>query len=172
MNIPFWRDIYITNSVSVEDADKVSSMIKEENTHKFHMLEKTPDKILTDANNFWAVVGKSKDKLIWFMWLMEVGDWKIQIFERWSLIVDPDFRWMGLGNFLRNTLLNINIDKPIYTITNVPKVIQDNLKIGEIMIPQVKIPQKIREIIELEWSLLDDDVMFVNQVLQDLIKKL
>lgn len=118
----------IDHQCSLQDAVQVAHLIQQENRHNPHMLEKTPEKILTDAQAYGAVVAKIKEQLIGFIGLMEVKDEDtgLILYERGSLIVHPQYRGYQIGRKLRDTLLRENREKPIYTITNVPKVIYDN----------------------------------------------
>ncbi|MDO4714374.1 MAG: GNAT family N-acetyltransferase [bacterium] len=164
----------IDHQCSLQDAVQVAHLIQEENRKSPHMLEKTPEKILTDAQTYGAVVAKIKEQLIGFIGLMEVKDEDtgLVLYERGSLIVHPQYRGYQIGRKLRDTLLRENREKPIYTITNVPKVIDDNRAIGEYLLLQDEIPLKVKKIVESAGALLPDDIMFVNKTLYDLLKTL
>lgn len=165
-----WIMIKSIYNISSDDAIKVSTWINEENKLKKHMLEKNPADLIKQINNFgWVIAQNLNDEICWFMCLNKT---KLQLingitlYERWSLIVHENFRWLWLWNLLRNKLLIENKDKWIFTVTNVPLVIQSNIKIEQHMIRPDELKKQapgLYKVIEEEWSFLEDDIVFVNE---------
>lgn len=170
--------VHHINDISLEDAAFIEMLIKEENKNKKHMLEKTATQIQLNVSSYSWIIAKFLENpwIIWYMGL-ERTQYKfkdIDMFERGSLIIDPAHRWIRLWSFLRTYLLEKNNEKCIYTVTNVPKVIKENEIIWEFMLTQEQIKKtaaELYDVIQTEGAFYEDDVVFVNQTLFDLIHK-
>lgn len=180
MQFPWNPNIIVShiNSISLEDASLIENLIKEENKKKPHMLEKTAEQIIFNVKHYSWIIAQvlSEKNIIWYMWLDKTQE-KFKdhdIFERWSLIVTPEYRWNMLGSFLRKYLLDMNKEKCIYSVSCIPKVIEENKKIGEISLTQeyvYKVSKDLYDLIENEGKFYEDDVIFVNKTLYNIMHK-
>lgn len=146
--------------------EEITGLINTENAHEEHMTAKTPQKLLTDSLENGFVWLQENEALKWYFWLMKWGElWEQVIYEAGSLVVDPAYRNKWMGNLLVKTLFETFQEKPIYLVTNVAAVMKSSEKAWAIHIPQDKLSLEIKQIIESQWALLEDDTIYVNTTL-------
>ena len=69
-------------------------------------------------------------------------------------------------------MLNDNKTLPIYSVTNVEAVKKINKSLGQHEYTAADIPKQILDIIETAGKLLENDVIYSNELLNVLIQKL
>lgn len=171
--LQWYRPAYRTD---IEECKKVSDRIKAENsTNGKHMIEKTPEELLHDVQN-WCVMFRYNDELCWFITLMElkVNLWdnkELPIYERWSLVVSPEHRKKGLAGTLIAEMLFHRQNKPMYSITNVEAVKRINERLELKMFKPKELPESMLQAIESIEPLLPNDVIYGNQLFHFIVNE-
>lgn len=136
LNLQAWKtQIWVKNSVNstinpeiltkatIEECKQIESWIKEENKIHKHMVEKTAEELFEEINNWPWYIAKMNWKVIACMCMIEIKmKDSSKIYEAWSLIVDTNLQWKWIGKHMATHLFEDNSDKPVYSITEVPKV--------------------------------------------------
>ena len=136
------------------------------------MLEYTAEELFHEITSGSCCGIKDYDMLIWFIKLTPIQkDWLI-VFERGSLFIHKEYRNKGLWKHLVETMLNDNKTLPIYSVTNVEAVKKINKSLGQHEYTAADIPKQILDIIETAGKLLENDVIYSNELLNVLIQKL
>lgn len=166
------QDYEIKFKINNEEAKTVEGRIREENIENGkHMLEKNHEEILEEANKFGCCLIKSNWSLIWFIKIMPLNiDWKI-VFERWSLFVEKKYRKQWFWEVLVREILNKYKDMPLYSITNIQAVMKINDGFWQYKYLKSDLSNDILQVIESEWKLLDNDVIYWNEIFNILIKE-
>lgn len=161
----------LSNQVSPDECKTIEQRIKEENRKNGnHMLEKTAQALFKQSITQWCCIARCKEELIGCILMMSVQEDEIKLFERWSLLVKPWYRWLWIGYKLIRNILDIYKDLPIYSVTNVPAVITMNEHLHQHWYTKDMIPQKILRIMEMPWALLHNDMVYSNEILHTLIQ--
>jgi len=161
----------ITEAISLTDCETLVQWIKEENEmHGHHMLEPDAQELWEEANAYGCCCIKHQDILIWFIKLMPVQKDGLILFERWSLFIKPWYRNQWLWKHLVATILNKQNHLPVYSVTNVPAVHHINQSLWQYQYTTTDIPQQILDTIETAGKLLDDDMIYANEILHTLIQ--
>lgn len=167
-----WETIYTySTTVTREDCQLIAWWIAEENHHHGkHMLEKTPEELFIQAKEYWCCIIKNNNKPLWCIFLMAIEEWWMTLYERWSLFIKPEYRKQGLSYILIQNILDIYKDIPMYSITNVPAVKKNSMKLHQHEYSKNTIPQDILAILEWPWALLDNDIIYCNELLHILLQ--
>jgi len=136
------------------------------------MLEKTVEEIYTYANTHGCCTIKYNDKIVWFIDVMPVTEWSITLYERGSLFVHPDHRKKWLWSLLIQNMLSHKQHVPMYSITNVSAVKKINTHLKQTKYTKEELPKAILSILEQPAPLLNDDVVYVNATLKELLELL
>jgi len=149
--------------ITPKQAKSIEKWIKQENQDcdKDHMIEKNYKQILKDSQT-WCVWAFIDNKLVGYISLMSVGI----VYELGSLIIKDNHRGRGLGSSLTKEILTKYGDRPVYLVTNIKAVEAIVSKYNMKKYTKQDLPSKLINIIEKPWSLLDDDIVFVNQILK------
>jgi len=166
------QDTYTyTTTVTLEECQDIALRIAEENTtHGKHMLEKSAEELCIQAKEYWCCIIKNADELIWCVFLMPVEQWWITLYERWSLFVKPQHRGKNISYTLIQNMLKLYSHLPLYSITNVPAVMKNTTKLQQHEYTKTIIPQHILAVLEVPWALLDNDIIYCNELLHALLQ--
>jgi len=159
-------------ALDIEEAKKIDHWIKIENMKNWkHMIEKDYQEIFEEANKFGCCVIKFSWELIWFIKIMAVSWNWFQLFEKWWLFVHPNYRKKWFGKVLVKEIANKYACLPVYSVTNVQAVMKINEELWHHMYKKSNLSKHLLEIIESEWELLDNDLVYGNSVFNFLTKK-
>jgi hypothetical protein len=160
-----------TTHLTLEECKTIAWWIQEENIlHGKHMLEKTPEELFSHSKN-WCCIIKKNNEPIWCVFLMPVEHWWITLYEWWSLFVKPEYRGQNISYFLTQKMLDNCVNLPLYAITNVPAVKKNNKKLDQHEYTKDIIPKEILSVLEVPWELLDNDVVYCNELLHVLLQQ-
>ncbi len=168
----FGENVVFSNNISLADCQNVAKWIKEENSENWkHMIEKTADELYAQINKYWWCGIKVWDNLIWFICIMTLTkDW-LTLFEPWSLFVKKEYRNKWRWQKMKWILLEKHSKLPMYSITNVEAVKKINKHLGQYEYTKKDIQEQILQVIETAWKLLEDDMIYGNEIFNTLIKK-
>lgn len=162
----FDNHIKYKNDIDMEDALKVSKWIKKESSH---MIVKTPTKVYQEAKENGCISAYFKDEIIGYISLSKLN-YSHEVYEIGSLIIDENYKNLGVGKSLKSKLMCKHKNKLFYSISNVTYVEKINISLKLIKIDACNLPLKLLNIIEEEQVLLYNDSIFVNQNLFNFIK--
>ncbi len=123
-------------SCSLEECNIRSTWLQKENDdHGNTMLIKTWEDLLKESNTCWVIMMKHNDDVCWFISTMELDytlkdGKKISLYERWSLVVNSRYRWKWIASTLIAEMLITRQSKPVFSVTNKPKIKHINDKYG------------------------------------------
>ena len=162
-------NLELDNKILYDEAKIISLWIQQENKEQwYHMINKDPDTIMVECTKNGCCVVRESWKIVWFMNLtLIMNDWII-LLEAWSLIVDKIYRWKWIWHLLEEKLFKKNSYKNIFVVTNVDKVKVINESLWNVALRREEIHEEILNIIELNWKLLYNDVVYFNKKLLDL----
>lgn len=135
------------------------------------MIEFTPEKLLETANTHGCCAIKTNDQLIGFIKLMPTQKNETTLLEWGSICIEESYRKQGLGKILIETILDIYKDKPIYSVSNVEIIQKINQSLWQHKYTPATVPKKILNIIEIPGKLLNNDIIYTNELLHILIQK-
>lgn len=101
---------------------------------------------------------------------MEVEHGGITLYERGSLFIHPAHRGKKLSFTLIEHMLKLYSHLPMYSVTNVAAVKKNNNKLSQHQYTKDIIPQDILAVFETPAPLLDDDVVYCNELLHALLQ--
>ena len=165
-------DIIGSEEISLADCIQVAHWIQQENSeHGKHMLEKHPQELYKQVTtNGWCAI-KIGNELIWFICIMAVHQGGITLFEPGSLFVQKAYRHQWLWQKMKEELLKKHPHLPMYSVTNVEAVKKINKYLHQYEYTKQTIQHNILEIIELPGKLLEDDVIYCNDILHALLQR-
>lgn len=162
----------IVDQVSLADCETIVHWIQEENKlHGHHMLEYTAKQLFQEANTHGCHCIKHHNKPIWFIKLMPVHKDGLTLFEWGSIFIQEQYRKQWLAQHLVQGILTQNPDLPIYSITNVLAVKKINQALWQYEYLATTTPKQILDVIESAGKLLDNDIMYSNEILHALIQE-
>lgn len=160
-----------TTTITLEECRMIEQRVKEEiQAHGKHMLDIPAEELLYQSKKYWCCAVKDGEKFIWCIFLMAVEKWWITLYEYGSLFIDPAYRWQGLGYILMENIITTYTDLPIYSITNVPIVKKNNEKLHQHAYTKAMLSKEILEILEMPAPLLDNDIIYFNDLLHTLLQ--
>lgn len=102
---------------------------------------------------------------------MGVEKWGTTLYEHGSLFVKPEYRKQWIGHALIENILKTHATLPMYAVTNVFAVKKSNEELGQHKYTKEMIAKEILEILESPGALLDNDVVYCNEILHALLQK-
>lgn len=155
----------IITKINLEEAKIIANWIIEENkTHK-HMIEKTPTQIMQEINSWLWVVAKINGEIVGSMSMIEINlENSKKMYEAGSLITNPKKRGLWIAKVLTKEIFIQNMEKAVYSITEVPWVMHiysDILKLKELT--KFDLEKNVLEEIESVWALLPTDKIYWNK---------
>lgn len=155
----------IITKINIEEAKIIANWIIEENkTHK-HMIEKTPTQIMQEINSWLWVVAKINGEIVGSMSMIEINlENSKKMYEAGSLITNPKKRGLWIAKVLTKEIFIQNMEKAVYSITEVPWVMHiysDILKLKELT--KFDLEKNVLEEIESVWALLPTDKIYWNK---------
>lgn len=162
----------IVTKINLEEAKIIANWIIEENkTHK-HMIEKTPTQIMQEINSWLWVVAKINGEIVGSMSMIEINlENSKKMYEAGSLITNPKKRGLWIAKVLTKEIFIQNMEKAVYSITEVPWVMHiysDILKLKELT--KFDLEKNVLEEIESVWALLPTDKIYWNKAFLSLNK--
>lgn len=155
----------ITTKISLKEAWIIANWIIEENKIHKHMIEKNPYQIMQEINSWLWVVAKINWEIVWAMSMIEINlPNSKKMYEAWSLITNPEKRGLWIAKTLSKEIFIQNMDKAVYSITEVPWVMHiytDILKLNEFS--KFDLEKSVLEEIESVWALLPTDKIYWNK---------
>ena len=160
-----------TNEVTLEECEIIEMWIKDENKKAGkHMLEQTAEQLFENSQKNWCCIVKENNAIVWCIFLMAVEKWWIVLYERGSLFVVPEYRNHWIAYALIQKMLQTYSHIPMYSVTNVLSVKKNNEKLNQHIYTKEIIPKNILEVFEAPWALLDNDVVYANEILHILLQ--
>jgi len=95
-----------------------------------------------------------------------------EFLESWSIIVHPNYQKQGIWFLLKKDLLNLleeYWEVPVFSVSNQLAVKKINQKLDQKTYTKEKLPKQILDVIESNWKLLDDDFVYINESLFNLL---
>lgn len=161
-----------TTTITLEECQAIQQRVLEENKKNGkHMLEKSAEELFIQAEEFWCCIVKHWNELIWCVFLMGVEKWWITLYEWGSLFVKPWYRKQWIGQTLIEYMLKAHPTLPLYSVTNVLAVKKSNEELGQHKYTKEMIAKEILEMLESPVALLDNDVVYCNEILHTLLQK-
>jgi GNAT superfamily N-acetyltransferase len=150
----------------------IADAIAEENRSKSHMIPETPDHLKWESLNHGFLIAHTRKRIAWFIKL-SLLDSEYSIYERWSLIVLPEFRGQWIGSKLIHKITQENIHRSIVSITTEERVkIVNRAHHGfQVEIARADTPSKLLKILEWPQALLVGDSIFINMHLYSRIQR-
>ncbi len=162
----------IVTKISLAEAKIISDWIIEENKIKKHMIEKTPLQIMQEINSWLWVVAKINSEIVWSMSMIKITlPNKKVMYEAGSLITSPEKRGHWIAKILSKEIFLQNMDKAVYSITEVKWVMHiynDILKLNNFS--KFDLDTEILAEIESVWALLETDIIYWNKNFLELNK--
>lgn len=162
----------IVTKISLDEAKIISDWIIEENKIKKHMIEKTPLQIMQEINSWLWVVAKINSEIVWSMSMIKITlPNKKVMYEAGSLITSPEKRGHWIAKILSKEIFLQNMDKAVYSITEVKWVMHiynDILKLNNFS--KFDLDTEVLAEIESVWALLETDIIYWNKNFLELNK--
>ena len=162
----------IVTKISLDEAKIISDWIIEENKIKKHMIEKTPLQIMQEINSWLWVVAKINSEIVWSMSMIKITlPNKKVMYEAGSLITSPEKRGHWIAKILSKEIFLQNMDKAVYSITEVKWVMHiynDILKLNNFS--KFDLNAEVLAEIESVWALLETDIIYWNKNFLELNK--
>lgn len=162
----------IVTKISLAEAKIISDWIIEENKIKKHMIEKTPLQIMQEINSWLWVVAKINSEIVWSMSMIKITlPNKKVMYEAGSLITSPEKRGHWIAKILSKEIFLQNMDKAVYSITEVKWVMHiynDILKLNNFS--KFDLDTEVLAEIESVWALLETDIIYWNKNFLELNK--
>ena len=162
----------IVTKISLDEAKIISNWIIEENKIKKHMIEKTPLQIMQEINSWLWVVAKINSEIVWSMSMIKITlPNKKVMYEAGSLITSPEKRGHWIAKILSKEIFLQNMDKAVYSITEVKWVMHiynDILKLNNFS--KFDLNAEVLAEIESVWALLETDIIYWNKNFLELNK--
>ena len=162
----------IVTKISLDEAKIISNWIIEENKIKKHMIEKTPEQIMQEINSWLWVVAKINSEIVWSMSMIKITlPNKKVMYEAGSLITSPEKRGHWIAKILSKEIFLQNMDKAVYSITEVKWVMHiynDILRLNNFS--KFNLNTEVLAEIESIWALLETDIIYWNKNFLELNK--
>ena len=162
----------IVTKISLDEAKIISNWIIEENKIKKHMIEKTPKQIMQEINSWLWVVAKINSEIVWSMSMIKITlPNKKVMYEAGSLITSPEKRGHWIAKILSKEIFLQNMDKAVYSITEVKWVMHiynDILRLNNFS--KFDLNAEVLAEIESVWALLETDIIYWNKNFLELNK--
>ena len=162
----------IVTKISLDEAKIISDWIIEENKIKKHMIEKTPLQIMQEINSWLWVVAKINSAIVWSTSMIKITlPNKKVMYEAGSLITSPEKRGHWIAKILSKEIFLQNMDKAVYSITEVKWVMHiynDILKLNNFS--KFDLNAEVLAEIESVWALLETDIIYWNKNFLELNK--
>lgn len=162
----------IVTKISLAEAKIISDWIIEENKIKKHMIEKTPLQIMKEINSWLWVVAKINSEIVWSMSMIKITlPNKKVMYEAGSLITSPEKRGHWIAKILSKEIFLQNMDKAVYSITEVKWVMHiynDILRLNNFS--KFDLDTEVLAEIESVWALLETDIIYWNKNFLELNK--
>lgn len=162
----------IVTKISLAEAKIISDWIVEENKIKKHMIEKTQEQIMQEINSWLWVVAKINSEIVWSMSMIKITlPNKKVMYEAGSLITSPEKRGHWIAKILSKEIFLQNMDKAVYSITEVKWVMHiynDILRLNNFS--KFDLDTEVLAEIESVWALLETDIIYWNKNFLELNK--
>ena len=162
----------IVTKISLDEAKIISDWIIEENKIKKHMIEKTQEQIMQEINSWLWVVAKINSEIVWSMSMIKITlPNKKVMYEAGSLITSPEKRGHWIAKILSKEIFLQNMDKAVYSITEVKWVMHiynDILRLNNFS--KFDLNTEVLAEIESVWALLETDIIYWNKNFLELNK--
>lgn len=162
-----------SNKIDMKDCIIISQRIKQENIKNWkHMIEKIPEEIYNQSKEVFCSKVSDGENIIWFINAMKVKHNWFEFLESWSIIVHPSYQKQGLWFLLKKDLLNLleaYWDTPVFSVSNQLAVQKINQKLDQKTYTKEKLSKQILDVIESNWKLLDNDFVYINESLFNLL---
>ena len=162
----------IVTKISLDEAKTISDWIIEENKIKKHMIEKTQEQIMQEINSWLWVVAKINSEIVWSMSMIKITlPNKKVMYEAGSLITSPEKRGHWIAKILSKEIFLQNMDKAVYSITEVKWVMHiynDILRLNNFS--KFDLNTEVLAEIESVWALLETDIIYWNKNFLELNK--
>lgn len=162
----------IVTKISLDEAKIITEWIIEENKIHKHMIEKTPLQIMQEINSWLWVVAKINSEIVWAMSMIKITlPNKKVMYEAGSLITSPEKRGHWIAKILSKEIFLQNMDKAVYSITEVKWVMHiynDILRLNNFS--KFDLNTEVLAEIESVWALLETDIIYWNKNFLELNK--
>lgn len=136
-------------------------------TQKEEYLETHDDETYLENVKNWVIILKEWEKIIWFIFNFNYKFKTEDLYERWTLWVDWEYRWLNLWKYLMFKMTQHLNWKSIISVTSNP-IVQ---KINEILMEyEVTSPEwDFKESLEENWPLNDKYRYFITEKIAELL---